>query len=125
MVMGSASLHGDRVVAPARTALTIHHAKLARSYTALSLCRHRRDDAGDERCRAQPQPGPDLAAALGGAHVRRKRDGFGQQLRFRQVMQRQLDGAAAISATDVSPSHSRQTLVANSFKQLAALRRRS
>ena len=35
---------------------------------------HRRDDAGDERCRAQPQPRPDLAAALDSTHVRRKRD---------------------------------------------------
>ena len=84
-----------------------------------------------ERCRAQPQPPRDLAAALGGAHVRRKRDGFGQQLRFRQLMQRQPDGAFVLAqrggdlGDDVSPSHSRQTLAANSFKQLAASRLRS
>jgi hypothetical protein len=56
-----------------------------------------RDDAGDERRRAQPQPRPDLAAALGGAHVVGKRDSFGQRLRFRQLMQRQPDGAFVLA----------------------------
>ena len=80
-------------------------------------------------------PNPNRAAIsrrlTGGAHVRRKGDGFGQQLRLDQLMQRQPDGAfvlasaAAISATEVSPSHSRQTRAANSVKQLAAWRLRS
>jgi hypothetical protein len=75
--------------------ITGSEARLAIDSSELVL--DRREDAGDQRCRAQAQPAPDLAAALGGAHVRRKRDGFRQQLRFRQLVQRQPDGAFVLA----------------------------